>query len=244
MIVGITSAKGSFGITTTALALALVAGEAPDDASLFVEADPSGGDLECWAGPYGDSGLIRLTTEARLARHHAAQACSTPLRGANEDIAALVAPTAGLVAKATLAALDGDLTEVLGALDVPTLVDLGRWTTDHPAPSLIAAANLLLVLVRPTLSGVEHAREVIDQVRQVNPCVAVALFGTEPYGSREVAHELGTPAVGSVPWDPRAASCLLDLSHTRAWGRSALAHAARGLLGGIAAAADRVFLDD
>ena len=62
MLIALVSAKGSPGVTTTGVAL--VAAASIGDA-LLVEADPAGGDLECWCGPLGEPGLLAVATEKR-----------------------------------------------------------------------------------------------------------------------------------------------------------------------------------
>ena len=82
MRLGLVSAKGSPGVTT----LALGAAEIMD--AIAVELDPSGGDVECWLGPVGEPGLIRVAGALRhtadpsgVLAEHAVEAQQPSARG-------------------------------------------------------------------------------------------------------------------------------------------------------------------
>lgn len=108
MLVALISAKGAPGVTTTALCLVAVAGAG----GLVVEADPAGGDLECWTGPHGEAGLVGLAARMRP------DLTDTEMRGyaveVTEGISAVTAPTTGAAMAAVLARAAGRLGPALG----------------------------------------------------------------------------------------------------------------------------------
>jgi hypothetical protein len=232
MFVALMSAKGAPGVTSTTLCLA----GAQSPAALVVEADSAGGDLECWSGPHGEAGLVGLATNLRpgltdgQVRSHAVEAVP--------GVAVVTAPTAGTAASAALATAGDGLGAALAGVDGDVLADLGRWSPTQATASRVAGAELVLVVCRPTLDSVEHARGLVAAAGPAvaAPVALVLVGGDQPYGPDEVAHAIGVPVLGVLPWEPRA---LLGLvSHgvrDRRWQRSDLAAAS----GALAAAVTR-----
>jgi Flp pilus assembly CpaE family ATPase len=225
VLVNLISAKGSPGVTTTALCLA--AARHPDPA-LVVEADPSGGDLECWYGPRRESGLIGLATTLgpRVASDGLERHTTQLVRG----VRALTAPTTSRSATATLAAAGDALGATLARYEGLVLVDRGRWWISRET-EVVAGSDLVVVVCRPALASVEHSRELLEQARQVNSRLRlVVVGGTHPYGPDEIAAAVGVPVVGVLPWDPEGVSTLIDDGAATAWRRTALADAAARLV--------------
>lgn len=229
MLVALVSAKGSPGVTTTALALAAATSAR---GSLLVEADPAGGDLECWCGPLGEPGLLGVATD--LARDADAELIDSRAVEVVPGVRAVVAPTGESAATATIVPMAERLGPALATLDVPVLVDCGRWSVAHRAASQVAAASLVGVVCRPTLDSVEHTRDLVESLRRVNRAVAaVVVGGHRPYGSDEVSSALGVPVAGVLPWEPRAVLALLESGVARPWSRSGLAGAATECAAGL-----------
>lgn len=239
MLVALVSAKGSPGVTTAALALTA----AGATGSLMVEADPTGGDLECWCGPLGEPGLLAVATDlAREAEPDGLWAHAVePVSGAR----AIVAPTSAAAATATVLPIVDRLGPALATLDARVFMDCGRWSAAHRAAGQVGAAALVGVVCRPTLDSVEHARDLVDGLRRVNRAVAALVVGgTKPYGPDEVGAALGVAVVGVLPWDPRGVLGLVESgSAGRAWTRSALAADARAVLDGVERVAGEVWAD-
>ena len=232
MLVALVSAKGAPGVTTTALCLA--AGAA--GLGMVVEVDPAGGDLECWTGPHGEAGLVGLA-----ARPHSFGTRSD-LDGYAVDIAdglrAVVAPTtetamAGLVSRS----IDqlGQALAASGELDV--FADLGRFSGSSATTPLAAASDVVVVVCRPTLDSIEHARGLLAPGGVVDatatPAAVVVVGGDRPYGPDEIARALSVPVVGVLPWDPRAVVALVEQGLGRVWQRSALAAAAADIAAAV-----------
>ena len=232
MLIGLLSAKGSPGVTTTALALTAAPGGGPE--RLFVELDPAGGDVECWTGLTGEAGLVRVVSDLRRETPTEvlfASAVELPAGGRS-----LLVPTAGPEAASTIAVAGDHLGQALVAFDGLAIVDAGRWSIDQPTARRLDACAVVGVVCSPTLAGVEHARCLIDALRSsVDALVCVVLVGHRPYPATEVAAAIGVPVAGVMAWDPRGVTALLANGAGRSWARSALARSARTVLGGLVA---------
>jgi hypothetical protein len=106
-------------------------------------------------------------------------------------------------------------------------MDCGRWSPCDRSAGETAFADLVVLVVRPTLDSIEHARAIVEPLIRVNPAVAVLVSGgSEPYGPDEIADALGRPLVGVIPWDPNGVLAFLGGGPRRAWLRSPLRAAA------------------
>jgi len=236
----LTSAKGSPGVTTTALALA-AAGALPPAAAvgptpttappaarpLLVELDPAGGDLDCWCGPCGEPGLLGAVTDVRsptsserIGRHSVEVA---------PGVNAVLAPTTAASMSAALQSVGESFAETLAGHAGTTIVDLGRWVSPTPAHAdrLVRAATAVMVVCRSALASVEHARELVAGLQATSPrVVAVIVGGDRPYPADEVSAAIRAPVAGVLPWDPKGVRALVDHGVSRAWIRSPLSTAA------------------
>lgn len=227
MLLCLTSAKGAPGVTTAALSLASAAAERGP--ALLVEADPSGGDLTCWGATTGEAGLLGLASSTGVTvTDDALWPHTTALyTGAS----ALSAPTAAGPAAAALAVLGPGLAERLQRLPATVIVDVGRTSPHATSAELLAIADLVLVVCRPTLDGVEHARALLAGLPGPTHARAVLVVGGQrPYRPDEVADALATPVIGMLPWDPRGVRAVRGQAGPRIWTRTHLAQAARAVL--------------
>lgn len=239
MLVALVSAKGAPGVSTAALALTAASSAA---GSLMVEADPAGGDLECWCGPLGEPGLLSVVTN--LTNEAAAESIWADAVDAVPGVRAVTAPTTRPASTAALLPIIDRLGPALATLDATVLLDCGRWATSHRCAGQVAAAALVLVVCRPTLDSVEHARDLIDSLRPVNRATAALVVGgTLPYGPDEVSAALGVPVAGVLPWDPRGVLALVESGTSRAWSRSALGKAAPAVVTGVGRIVEEMWTD-
>ena len=230
MLIGLVSAKGSPGVTTTALALCATHPSGLADTSpVFCEFDPSGGDVECWSGRTAEPGLLRVIGDLRRSRDAnvlVAHGVGTPPR-----MQSILAPADRGEATATiLAAMELRLGAVWQAADRLVCLDGGRWAHDQPGAGRLEGCDLLAVVCPSTVAGVHHAAGLVRDLRaRFDFPVTLIMVGSGDFSSVEIASTVGVPVAGGIAWDPRGVRILLSSGATRAWARSTLARSARGL---------------
>jgi MinD-like ATPase involved in chromosome partitioning or flagellar assembly len=206
MIVVLASAKGSPGVTTALLALT---GMWPRPV-LMAECDPNGADLAARFGLPPNPGLVSLASAARHGlgprqlREHMQR-----LPGGIPVLLGVQLPEQALA----LGPLWSRLAAELARLEVDVLVDGGQLVGDSPVLELVAGADLLVLVGRPTVEGVTHLAGRIARLEQQGQRPVVVLVGDRPYGPRAVeetlrAEGLRAPVLGVLADDPRAAAAL------------------------------------
>jgi MinD-like ATPase involved in chromosome partitioning or flagellar assembly len=223
MLVSLVAAKGAPGVTTATLALAAAAaGRGP---ALMVEADPCGGVLECWCGPLGEPGLLaiadklRPSSDADLLWDHAVRL--------GVGVPALVGPTTAAPMSVALTAVGPSLGSALAGLDATVFVDAGRWIGHAGAAALLATSSRVVVVCRPLLDSIEHARGLIAALAEITTSPSVLVVGgSKPYGPADIEAALRSPVVGVLPWDTRGLNAMLESNRRRTWASSPLARAA------------------
>jgi hypothetical protein len=198
------STKGAPGATTFGEAFVAFAARLGGPA-LLAELDPDGGDRAASPGLALDPGLASL---AASSRHHAIT---------GEDVAphlqplpaggyVLVAPASAEQAHAALDAIVDRLAPALASMQGWSVVaDCGRMRSRSPAVEVAAHAEVVALMTRPTLEGVEHARDRLTLLRDVAPRLGVILVGHRGYSRARVAEALGVPVYGVVADDARGA---------------------------------------
>jgi hypothetical protein len=241
VIVAVCADKGSPGVTTLALALALVwPGE-----RLLLEADPAGADLAFrLRRPGGGLGVdpepsvLSLAVDARaglapgslpgFAQQTAYGVPLIPGPATREDHHPMGELWAGVAAEAAV-------------WDGVVVADLGRCHPGHPAMPLVQAANVVLVLARPTVEGLYRLRHRVIQLERLrggqhdpthddSAGVAVAVLasrGQRRDGIEQATRLLraaGSAAVvaGAVSFDPAGVAALYAARKRRRLTRSAL----------------------
>ena len=243
-VVAVIGAKGAPGATTSVLALA-VSWPRP---ALVVDADLAGGDVAAgWlAGRVGlDRGLLSFAAATRHAPRPTAPELAAHTVAVPDAPGVLLLP--GLAHAGQAGALDEWVwARLLGAASWPwpaadpaagaglvrldVLADCGRAGAGAPWP-LVSAASAVLLVTRPTLRGVHHARHTRDLTQAALGDlgrVGLVVCGPGPYPAGEVARAVGLPLRAVLPDDPRAASVLSDGTTTavRGWNRGRLGRAA------------------
>ena len=203
-LLGLASAHGSPGVTTTALVLAATWPE--HRRCLLVEADPFGGVI---AARYGLGDTPGMSSLAAVARHqldddvvweHAQQ-----LPG---GVLVVVGPASADEARVVLRDLVGGLAAWSAAQAVDVIVDCGRLAPGRSAIGSLLGAAALMVLTRPTLDQLRPAAHGVTSLRASGVDASLLLVGDKPYGTGEVSATLGVPVAGVVAWDPQAAAVL------------------------------------
>ena len=237
-VVALASAKGSPGVTTSALAFTL----SWASRTLLAECDPAGGSVLAGylqAQLPADRGLLPLAiVELRddgLAAGFRGQLVDLdPPHGHTLLLPGLTDP----VQAGTLAPLWGRLAAFFAELEHAhppgdVIVDCGRLAAEHVPWPLLDAADAVLLAVRPTLASIAAAVPVVRAfTRHLQDAVGSAsslgllMIGDGPYGAREIAGSLTLPVVANLPDDRRTAGVLANGGVVRS--RSPLMRAAAG----------------
>lgn len=217
-MIGLTSARGAPGVTTTALGLAL-AWHRP---VLLVEADVAAGSA-ILAGYFRGTvahtrGLRDVAVAAKLGDplDEALNAVLLDVPGSRVRVLpGLATPTQAPMLAGTWEPLAGHLDSLDDAgLDV--VVDLGRWGARHGPEPLAHAVDLLLLVTASDLPGVHAARgwvpvlrAELDSLGRGADTLRVLVVGPgRPYTTREIAAVVGVPVVAELAWDPHSAATL------------------------------------
>jgi len=234
-LIALASAKGSPGVTTATLALATVWPQPP---VLIAECDPAGGDIlpgYLRGQVEADRGLYQLVLADR--RRGLDSALPEHLLALDDGRVELLPGITGPGQAGSVSPLWDRLGAVLTAREGTVLADCGRLTAPHAATPLLRHADVVAVLLRPTLPGVAAARWRLELLRAELPRVSVGeqhlvlvLTGNGDYPAADVARALATPVAGSLPGDPRTAEVF---SHgeapPRGFTRAPLMRSARAL---------------
>lgn len=242
MLLAVASAKGSPGATTTARVLASVW---PTDV-VQADCDPVGGDLAILGrGPAGASldperGLLSLAADAR--RGLGAGALDEHLQELDGGLRVLLGVTVpeqvtgmGAVWPALAAELGQDR-------ERDVVADCGRIAPGTPVLPVLAAADAVLLVVRPHVEAYAHLRERLRWLETVRspagtpPPVGVVLVsdvrderGVKDLG-RLLSHSgLRAPVLGRVAHDTRAADVVAGRL-SRSIARSLLVRSVRELV--------------
>ncbi len=246
--VAVMAGKAAPGATTVAAALTL----SWPGAVLLVDADPAGGDVMPGLLPgraTTDTGLLSWLVATRhlaamdatavLAEH----AVSLPEAGDAWVLPGLQGPgQAGVLASGGWARLTTSVERCRPVLNRAVIVDIGRLS-DLSGWPVIAACDVVLLVVRPTARSVQGATGAVQLLRRRLgdlDRVRLVVSGAGAYPPDQVADVLGferADRVDQIPADPRAAAALVDGSTSTVFGltRTRLVRAAAQLTERIAA---------
>lgn len=208
MLIGMVSAKGSPGVTTSALALASVWPRA----ALLVEADPFGGDIRAgltrgeWPPTAGLAEVVAdlrsmSLDEALVRRVHRPATWAPPVLAGS-----------GCVGQATAlpwGRIGSQLDRVPGA-DV--IADCGRYLPTDGVLGLLRECRVVVLVVGSSLRAVRAAARLAPLLGQDlgmppghHQLTVLVVAPDDPYPSAEIATACGLPLLGELPHDPRAA---------------------------------------
>jgi hypothetical protein len=221
------SAHGAPGATTLAV---LAAGCWPRPVVL-VEADPSGGVLAIRYGLERTPGLADLA--AAVGNHAAPAALWSAAQVLPGGLRVVVAPESGEIVSGILA----DAARALGVWcaglgDADVLVDCGRFCPASAAAGVVAAADAVMVVVRPTAEDLYPAAHRVRALAGLAPraVVGLVLVGSRPYGPAEVSGQLGVRVLGVVDDDAGTAGIISHGGAARALRRSGLVRSVAALV--------------
>lgn len=220
-IVCLISAKGSPGVTATTLGLAVAwPRAAPGRRCLAIDADPNGGDTS--AGFLRGSapvqiGMLALATSRGLPALDAIDAAATSLD--DEGLARLIpgVPDAARAGALSLAwERVAECATELESAGIDVLVDAGRHDLTRPAAPWLVQADVVVLVVRPTLPAVAAANRVAtswsapDSPTRAVPLRVLVVESPSPYRASEVAAAVGVPLLGVLPQAPEHARVYAD----------------------------------
>jgi len=233
------------GVTTAALTLAAVWPQRRG-APVVVECDPGGGDVAARFGLEVIPGVVSLAAELERSGPADPAAAGDQVGGHTQELPGglrvLVAPTSPEEMRLPLDRLAEDLPRLaLGEVDL--IVDCGRL--EAPAMRqrtavlrLIQRCGLMVVVVRPELSALQHLNVWLPALRSLDVEVLALLSGRGPYSPEEIASTMDLRVIGALPHDRAAADVVGGASGSRP-DRSALFRAARPAAAAIAAVLGR-----
>lgn len=214
-VVALASAKGSPGVTTTALALTL---SWPRPA-LLVEADLAGASILSgfFRGhlPH-DRGLRELAIVHAHGEFDRKLTEQMMQLGEGDTTKRLLPGIASPSDAPAVMNLWPDLANYLVALDrggIDVLVDLGRLSpVADPREILLRLADQVLLCTGSRVPDIVVTRELARSLVSDDPAVrdlsnmAVLVVGPgKPYSTREIAETVGLPGCGEIAWDPDTA---------------------------------------
>lgn len=227
-LVAFVAARSSPGVTTAVLACASVT----EDRAVIVEASEDGGSIAARFGLPLEPGVGTLAAAGRhgIERGMLAEHCQR-LLGTDGRVQVLIGPASTETAGTLLGAVASPLSAALGELADPALVliDAGRLAARPVIGPLLAAADELLVVVRPRLDELQCLQQRLPALEQLGPTPRLVLVGQRPYPPREVEATLGLPVAAVLADDPEAADALAGIGVQRRLERSALLRSARRL---------------
>jgi len=204
-LVGLCSAHGSPGVTTTALVFAATWPE--DRRCLLIEADPFGGVIGARYGLGDTPGLSSLAAGARGGLDE--EAVWRNVQQLPGGVPVLVGPGSADEAHAVLADVAGVLADwCTTQTDVDVIVDCGRIGPTSPVVEMLTRADTVMVLARGSLDQLRPAAHRLSALKAAGVEASLLLVGDSPYGSDEVAATLKTEVGGVIAWDPRTAAVL------------------------------------
>lgn len=245
MLIALLSAKGSPGVTVSALALA---SQWPRPA-IAVDFDPQGGDMLVGVGGGREParhGIVELIVEARNLGLLAAMGRQV-IRPATHGPPVL--PGFGAPGQAATVPWDQLSRELTDLPNTDVIADCGRLTLDHPVVAVLHACDLAVVVTGSSLRGIRATARALPLIGRelALPADAAAAGDSSlsltmvvvapgvPYPAHEIARCCGTDVAGTLPYDPPSAAVWSDGAHPgRAFPRSPLQHAARDLARALA----------
>jgi MinD-like ATPase involved in chromosome partitioning or flagellar assembly len=210
-VIAFASAKSSPGVTT--LAELVVQLRPPSRRCALLDCDPAGGDWLLRPGVASEPGLVSLATAGR--RELGPDELSAHLQHLGESLEVLVAPAASRQAWGALDLVAERLVAHLGALECMDFVlDCGSLAPASPALPLVRAADLVVLVSRPTAQAMVHLAPWVEQFLGEGSAVVVVLVeGSKArheatYRPDEVVEALGVEVLGPVADDAATAARL------------------------------------
>lgn len=226
MLISFVSAKGSPGVTTTALAV----GSQWTRTAIVLDADPAGGDIPAGLGradwPQGAS-LTELVVDARTVPVEAALRRRVHRAAEHSPLALAGFGVVGQAASVPWNRLIGALARLS---DADVLADCGRYMPAGGVGPLIEGSDIVVLVTASSLRAARSTARIVPilsealDIDQGDPQLSLIVVGPgKPYSSAEIAEGCGIPLLGEIPDDRTAAAVWSDGAHpTRSFHRSGL----------------------
>jgi MinD-like ATPase involved in chromosome partitioning or flagellar assembly len=93
------------------------------------------------------------------------------------------------------------------------IVDCGRYATESPVRPILQAADLTLLVTKPTVEDVYHAEMFVQRLQGLGAAqqIRAVVIGDGFHRVSDVASAISVPVVAGLPSDPKAASVLAGL---------------------------------
>jgi len=200
----VVSAKHAPGATTTAMVLASAAD--PRLLPLVLECDPEGGDLAARTGSLFEPGMATLLDHARsggqpdIVDRHA--------RSLGTGVRIVVGSTAPQRVASYVDDAPTVLVPLLQDRHRLSIVDAGRW---GPAPTAAwaASADVVLVVLRPSIECAEHVAARLPALREIAREVRPVVIGDRPLRPADIADILEMP-VSALPLEAATARAVSE----------------------------------
>ncbi|MFD8118647.1 hypothetical protein [Streptomyces microflavus] len=243
-VIALAGGLGSPGVTTTAMALLLTWPLETGHRVVLAECDPDGGAILPGAlqGTLGNThGLRNLALAGRqnqLAEAFWRQLVDVTDAGSRDRLVlpGLYDPTHA----SSMGAVWDQLSHLFTGVEKhqhDVLVDLGRRGAIGPSSVLAQRADVVLMVARNTLRGLQSAQVRLAAMREhLGPGAEIGLLLVDrgPFVKDEVAKHLGAPVVATLPWRPVEAEVLSDgAPQPRKFETSELMRAARTATGPV-----------
>jgi len=236
-LIAVASSKSSPGATM--LAELLVQARPRDQRCVLVDCDPAGGEWLLRPGVASEPGMVTLAMAGR--RELSPGAVCDVVQRLGDGLEVVVGPVAARQAASALEILGERLGAHLGSLDdIDVVADCGRLAQRSPALGVVAAADVVVMVARPTVGEVIHLAPWVDQFLSDGRRVGIVLLGARrrrpvvAYQPSEIAEALGAPVLGVMADDPAAAARIFAHPGSLAGvGRSALVRSVAALAPGV-----------
>ncbi|MGR3938463.1 hypothetical protein [Streptomyces sp. BRA346] len=243
-VIALAGGTGAPGVTTTALGLLLSWPLDPGRRVVLAECDPDGGSVlyGLLQGTLSDRyGLKNLSVAARKGELPEAfwrQLVDMTDDGRTEQPTGdrLVLP--GITDPAQAAALAPawePLADLFAGIERhpqfphDVLIDLGRNGASGPSAVLAQRADLLVMVARSTMRGIQAVQMRIETLQERVGEIGLLLVEEGPYSAGEVQRLLKVPVVATLPHRPALARVLSDgVEQPRSFARSELMRAVAG----------------
>jgi hypothetical protein len=201
---------------------------------LLAELDPDGGTIAGWRAANPDPGLKTL---AASGRHYLSPGLVVEhTQSLPSGVTVLMSPPSPDRCVAAFAALNpvglGETLRSIAERDV--LADCGRIDSNSPVLPVVHEADAVIFVMRAALVDIVGLRARLETL-ELDPSVRAGIVVVKggPLALEDVAAAFTLPVVGTLEWDPRAASALNE--GRLLLGRSRLAKSAHNLAGDLAA---------